>query len=249
MSKVFEEPPAIRRVLFSSKEVEIAGLAEMLVKQLELERKVEEIRENLALRLDFSIPALFSTINPNSESSISVPKFRSYLQNYLHLSLPNDHFSLLIKSLDRDKDDKIDISDISALVIPKGKEYRTVLQERDEFVRKKMNTGVFSVETVELIGELVEAVAEREGEVEGMRQEVVQRNVFSLNRAAHALDARSKGFLTASDFRRFLRNHGKCVTEAELETLMLRYDGDRDGRVSYADLMAELTPKAPRTQY
>lgn len=60
---------------------------------------------------------------------------------------------------------------------------------------------------------------------------------------------RSKGFLTASDFRRFLRNHGKCVTEAELETLMLRYDGDRDGRVSYADLMAELTPKAPRTQY
>lgn len=244
LSKVFEEPPTIRRTLFP-RNAELPELAEVLLKVLELDKAVEDQRETLALRLDFTLPALFSTLDTTGQGYIPLSKLHFRLQEY-QLNLSNDHFSLLAKSLDRDKDEKVQISDIAAVIVPKARQYRTVLSERDEFSRKKMTTGQFSLETSHLIRQILLSTVENEVKMEELRQAIVHRDLFSLFQAAQVLDLRSKGFVTAADFRRYLQGHGKCVTEGELSSILHRFDGDQDGRVSYADLMAELTPKAPK---
>jgi len=244
LSRVFEEPPAIRRTLFP-RGAELPELAEVLIKVLEFDKAVEEQRETLALRLDFTLPALFATLDSAGQGYIPVSKLHFRLRDY-QLSLSNDQFSLLAKSLDKDKDDKVQISDLAAVIVPKGRQYRTVLCERDEFSRKKMATGQFSLETFRLIRQLLLSTVENEVNIEALRQTIVHTDLFSLFKAAQVLDMRSKGFVTAGDFRRFLQGHGKCVTEGELQTIVERFDGDMDGRVSYADLMAELMPKAPK---
>lgn len=244
LSKVFEEPLVVRRALFPGK-ADLPALAEVLIQQLNWAKAVEELRETLALRLDFTLSALFNSLDPPGLGYIPLSKLHFRLNQY-HLNLNNDHFSLLSKALDRDKDDKVLFSDLAAVIVPKGKEYRTVLTERDEFSRKKMAKGTFSLETFNIIRELLLATVGNEVNVEKLRQNIVHEDLFSLSKAVNVLDSRSKGFLTEADFRRFLRSHGKYVTEGELESIMQRYDRDQDGRVSYEEFIEELTPKAPK---
>ena len=244
LSKLFESPPSVRRALFSTGP-ELPQLADVLLSQLEANTIVEETRESLALRLDFTVAALFATLDPNDKGYIAVQALSSRLKMY-RLHLANDQLSLLIKTLDRDKDRKIRLKDIEEAVIPRSKEYRAVVTERDEAHRKKLESSTFSVETMALIKQFFLQVIENEVTNEKLRQEIVQKDLFSLQKAAQVMDSRSKGFLTASDFRSFLKQHGKCLTENELEILMARYDWDRDGRVAYSDLVTELTPKVPR---
>ncbi len=66
---------------------------------------------------------------------------------------------------------------------------------------------------------------------------------YSLRDAFVFLDKQGDGFLTQKGIRDILSDHGYYATERELMSLFSKFDKDKDGLVSFAEFVEELTPK------
>ena len=67
-----------------------------------------------------------------------------------------------------------------------------------------------------------------------------------MNKAFSDLDLDKSGFITMNEFESMLQHHGLPVTQADLQSLMERYDKNGDGRVSYGEFVQEVTPQSPK---
>ena len=67
-----------------------------------------------------------------------------------------------------------------------------------------------------------------------------------MHRAFSDLDLDKDGFITENEFESMLRYHGLPVSQADLKSLMERYDKNGDGRVSYGEFVQEVRPQSPR---
>jgi Ca2+-binding EF-hand superfamily protein len=85
-----------------------------------------------------------------------------------------------------------------------------------------------------------ESLAER------VRQKLSRMPEFSLYQAFMAVDKDRNGFITIDEFQRILNSHNIFASSKDLQSLMGKYDKNRDGRVSYTDFVQEITPKSPR---
>ena len=66
-----------------------------------------------------------------------------------------------------------------------------------------------------------------------------------MHEAFQAVDKDRNGYITFGEFQSLLELHGIFATIKDVESLMDRYDKDKDGRVSYSEFLDEVTPKSP----
>ncbi len=66
-----------------------------------------------------------------------------------------------------------------------------------------------------------------------------------MNEAFSALDNYNSNFVTKDQFSHLLAGHRFWATENELQTLVDRFDKNKDGRVSSSEFVKEMTPTSP----
>jgi len=66
---------------------------------------------------------------------------------------------------------------------------------------------------------------------------------FSYSQAFSLIDANKNGFLAKDEFQGVLEEGSFFATNKELDMLLMRFDRDRDGKVTYSEFFAEMAPK------
>jgi len=82
-----------------------------------------------------------------------------------------------------------------------------------------------------------------EVEQDRLRVGVTRRHNFDSREAFIALDIDRDQYICKDDLRQFFSNNGQYVPEKDLCGLIERYDRNRDGKISYTEFAAELTPR------
>jgi hypothetical protein len=74
--------------------------------------------------------------------------------------------------------------------------------------------------------------------LESLRKRLSNRPYFNSHDAFKTCDLNDNGFITVEEIQSFLRIHNYFPTEGELQLLRERYDKNKDGRISYAEVSA-----------
>lgn len=98
----------------------------------------------------------------------------------------------------------------------------------------------------EVLNTLSEAI-QLERRLEKSKQDIVLRPDFNTFDVFRMFDEKSDGAITIVDFQRGLRDLVINYTESDSELFFRRYDRNRDGRLSFSEFVAALTPDDPYT--
>jgi Ca2+-binding EF-hand superfamily protein len=78
---------------------------------------------------------------------------------------------------------------------------------------------------------------------ECIRVRISKRSNFTIKNAFSYTDKDFDGYLSQNDVREMLSEHGFFATERELNSIMHKFDKDRDMKISFSEFIDELTPK------
>ena len=73
-----------------------------------------------------------------------------------------------------------------------------------------------------------------------------QRSLFNIYDAFRTLDLNNDGQISYEELKEMLRCYGIFTCENDMQTLMKRFDKDRDGTIKYAEFAKEMIPKSPK---
>lgn len=130
-------------------------------------------------------------------------------------------------------------------VSPSSKEYASIITGRPEFFsRKDISPGdYFNVDTRNELRAMFKIMFHTERATECLRARIAKRPHFSLEQAFNYVDRLSDGAITGPEIRDMLAEHGFFATEKELQFILLKFDKDRDQKVSYSEFVEEMAPR------
>lgn len=247
-TSVFSPSPSInqtpqkfktKRPSKSKKTSQIGKFARFLMQQVMLEKELEEKRKVLALRLDFTIGKLFSFMNQSATGFISLKEFDESLRK-LGILPELNQCHLLFRQYDRDDDNFLNFWDFCEIFNPRTSEYCELLLSR---VTSKDQREDFSLETLEMIVDTFILILNIQSVTEELKQKLYKKN-FNIQNIFSKIDMNSLGFLTKGCFRNLLRKYKFYVTERDLEGILVGYDSNKDGKITYAKFVQGICLKS-----
>ncbi|CAG9317494.1 unnamed protein product [Blepharisma stoltei] len=218
---------------------ELVMLANIFQDHIIFDKDLEKIRDQLALRLDFTIPELFFLFSPDSSGHISELDFENGLRLFSILPQGNQSY-LLFRRYDGNGDGKLDLDDFYYIFLPRSCNYSHLLKERIADPKFK---GRLSIETQNLVRECFRTLFIVEESLEGMRQKLNSRPNFDSSNLYEALVSGQSDYITIHEFRDVLRRNNYFPTEKDLDALFSFFDTNRDGKVTYIEFIQALSPK------
>jgi len=217
-------------------------LVEALKEQIDLDKDLELCKQDLALRADFNILDAFRIFDVQGKGCLSISELESGIQE-LGIVLNLSDLHLCIRQFDKRSDGKIRYSDFCDTVTPKQAEYCNLLNNRTPN-ETSMKKYAFCSETRAQLVRLFQLIFKVEKASEDLRYRLSSAK-FNIHQAFEMIDRNQTGWITGEEFRVFLRDHGIYTSDKDLMILMLRYDKNQDGKVSYSEFVQEISPKSP----
>eukprot|EP01017_Pseudomicrothorax_dubius_P043290 TRINITY_DN7181_c0_g1_i1.p1 TRINITY_DN7181_c0_g1~~TRINITY_DN7181_c0_g1_i1.p1 ORF type:complete len:458 (-),score=89.22 TRINITY_DN7181_c0_g1_i1:120-1493(-) len=210
--------------------------------QLDLERDLENIKEDLVSKSDFTFPAAFREFDTNDSGLVSLQEltaaFRRLGVEYNEIDL--DLFLTRLRNLGFDK---LGINEFKRFLLPLS------LKLKPHLVDERTNSrGTLGRETRALYIRFWKSTLASETEHERIRQKLLLALKGTIEDAFREIDFNDSGYLTIEELLRFLMNHGYHVSRGEIHLLLDRYDrfNGKDGRLSLQEVLEELRPKSRR---
>ncbi|EGR31118.1 hypothetical protein IMG5_117610 [Ichthyophthirius multifiliis] len=227
------------------KQHEEEQLVKALKQQVLIDKDVEELKNQIALRSDFKIEDAFRIIDQKGNGYVSKLEFEVALNDIGIFPTKNELY-LFFQRYDKDNDGLLQYSDFNDLITPANSEYAYLFKRREPLYCDPEN-GLFnfSVETRRLFQKLMNKILQSEVEAELIRQQLNRRPFFSIQNAFQAIDSLDSGFITLQDFKQILNEYGIFATRDDLNNLVKRYDKNEDSKVTYREFVKELLPKSP----
>lgn len=214
--------------------------------QIMILREIEAAKNELATRPDFNVLDSFMMFDLEDKGFITVTELEETLQA-LGVRLLDDEGFLLMKRYDENNDLKLEYRDIDAMLTPKDPDYARLLYGRQPIkAPDHQRRRIFSRETHQRLLTLLKLHLEAEKLTEAHRQELEEIMQADTAFAFKSLDRLSDGFISKDELEGALADFGFYVTWRDLECLFERYDRNKDGLVSYAEFVQELTPQSPK---
>ena len=210
--------------------------------EIKISRDIEKKKNELSLKHDFNIPDAFRLFDQSDSGLVTLPDLQETF-TYFNFSAPKDEIYLLLKHYSNCG--QLNISEFSEMISPKQEEYNRILRNRSSNMPES-DFPLFSSETLKTFLEMFRLMLDAESLAERVRQKLSRMPDFSLYQAFMAVDKDRNGFITIDEFQRILNSHNIFASSKDLQSLMGKYDKNRDGRVSYTDFVQEITPKSPR---
>jgi Ca2+-binding EF-hand superfamily protein len=209
--------------------------------QIDSDAQLSQALYKLALQEDFSLEAAFEFFDKLSEGYLVLADFEE-TTSQLEVPTCKLELMLLMQHYDKDYDGRLNYADFCAMFT-----CRLPVQAQSP---KSLRS--FSSQTLRLLKAALSLHLKCEAEAENRRQKLHQSATLSLYSVFTALDHDEDNYLTPPDLLTAFDSLQIGVSDSDLRGLVLRYDHDEDGRVSFADFLHEVTPKlrtSPQKRY
>jgi Ca2+-binding EF-hand superfamily protein len=227
------------------KEIEESQLARALKEQADLDRDLENLKNELSLKSDYNLLDAFRFFDQEGRGFITKTELR-FGFNEFGLYPTSDECYLIMRKYDTDNDGLLRYADFAEMMTPKASEYANILNDRiPTYADKNRLNLVFTYTTKNSMKLVLNSILKNENASEDIRLRLNRRPLFSVYESFKALDKSDKGFVSLSEFKDMLIENGIYASYKDLDNLVHRYDKNQDGRVSYYDFVQEMTPKSP----
>ena len=224
---------------------EESELVNIFFQQINLERDLNAAKKDVALCSDFNLLDAFQMFDINDIGYVGEYDMEDTLVE-LGIRPTREELLLLFKHYSMLNNRRLSYSEFSKLVTPKELEYSRILSNRTAFnVGRAERRRVFGADTLYKLTKVMRLHLESEIVAESLRKRLARRPSFSMHEAFQAVDKDRNGYITFGEFQGMLEQYGIFATAKDVESLMDRYDKDKDGRVSYSEFLDEVTPKSP----
>jgi len=221
-------------------------LAKSLREQIDLDKQLENQKNDLAMRSDFNLLDAFRFFDIHGKGYITKSELKEGY-NQFDIYPTNNELYLVMRKFDKDNDGLLRFADFCEFFSPKQTEYASILNNRiPSYSSKKNLSDTFSSESKHLIRKVLNYIVNNEVYSEEVRQKLARRPLFDIYEAFKALDKDNLGYISINEFRDLLAEHGSFPSNKDLLNLMKRYDRNQDGKVTYSEFVQELTPKSPQ---
>jgi hypothetical protein len=120
------------------------------------------------------------------------------------------------------------------MISPNDKEYKRTLElRRPSYIK---GPDCFLPSTKFLLQSVLKLVFSSEAKVEGWRQRLDRTSGFRMRLTFDKIDRIDKGYYHESDLIGFLQRSNITYLNKDLDLLFARFDKNRDGLVSYAEV-------------
>ena len=214
----------------------------VLTQQLRIEKFLDSSKIDLVSCSDFNLADNFKFFDKQDLGIINEFELEDTLVD-LGVRPLREEINLIFQHFCSSK--KFSFTEFSRLFLPFEPEYQIILDSRVKSPKARSRKR-FSEETNYRLGKLLKIHLESEGFCENLRQGITSKPGFSIYDTFKQLDHDQKGFITEKDFQLALDPHSELLTPTDLKTLVLRYDLNNDGKISYSEFLEEITPKLPQ---
>lgn len=187
----------------------------------------------------------FQVIDKHSKGWVTAPEISEALADFGSFPHKEDVY-LFVRRYDLDSDGRLLYSDFCDAFTPQDTLSAQILTKRPaNYLQMGFNRiNFFARDTRELLMRAFRTHFSIEETAELLRKRLSRRPQFSVHDAFTTLDGTDSGYLTANDLQRLLLEHRVFMTAKELQLLFLRFDRNKDGRISYSEFMEEMIPKS-----
>lgn len=211
------------------------NLAELIMKIIEGENKVEILRKCLCENYEFAPYVLFKSLCKVYPDSILPKDIKDFLQQN-NEEVSDQEVYLLVRQYSSLQNGRLNEEDFSHFVLTSTNETLPSLVVQ-RFHVKDLRPGVrFSFMS------LLKEELRLQREVEASKVKLFQDPDFSLWKAFEHLNSGGKGYISEADFTDFIQKSGRFIGAADYDALMRRIDLEDDLVISYNEFLEALLP-------
>ena len=193
------------------------------IKKYDME--IESFRSSLSSNQSFSPLALFSFLDQNLKSFITLNELRAFLLSE-NANFDENKLRKLIHNFDKDNDFSLNLHEFTALIQSKrNKEKKEFLSNYKTDVPDEIKTDLKNLteKQMELITELNE-----------IAKEIKNSEIFSTYEAFTVIVGLDK-YITKKNLGKFLSDNFIEASEDDVNNIMFRIDADNDDKISYEE--------------
>ena len=187
--------------------------------------EIESFRSSISSIPEFTPLSLFSYLDKNLKSFLSLNDFKSFLSSE-NVSFDEIKLRKLIHNFDKDGDFSLNL-----------KEFTYLIQSK----RKKIKNEYFPNLKLELNQEIkndLKTILEKEmdliKELNDIAKEIINSENFSTYEAFTLIVGKEK-YITKKNFGKFLNDNYMEISDEDVEQIMFRIDADNDDKISYEE--------------
>ena len=151
-----------------------------------------------------------------------------------------DEMDLFMKRYDRDLDNRLRFSEFSEAVTSIDSYYSSIINRRSSNnVRGRLyaRDDCFLSSTKIEFRNVMRTHFKIELYSEQLRQRLNKRPGFNVHEAFVSCDLNEDGTISKEELRRLIESRGFYVSEKEMVSLVEKIDKDKDGRISYSEVL------------
>mmetsp|Transcript_31612 Transcript_31612/g.28759 ORF Transcript_31612/g.28759 Transcript_31612/m.28759 type:complete len:573 (-) Transcript_31612:843-2561(-) len=227
-------------------EIEDHQLATALKEQMDVDRDLQTQLNELALRTDFNLLDAFRFFDKDGKGSVTKTEFKLGC-NEFGLFPTYDEIYLVMRKYGNEHDQLMRYNDFATMLTPKDPECALHLEKKvPSYADQSELSLIFNSTTRFKVKQALNSIINNENASEDIRLRLNKRQFFSVYEAFKTLDKHNLGNVNLTDFKQALVDFGIYATLKDLDNLLIRYDKNQDGKVSYYDFVQEMTPKSPQ---
>ncbi len=164
------------------------GLGRLLKRQAQLEKSIESLRQDLAMRKDVTLASMCAVFR--FAGDVSAEEFLGAISR-LGIRVTKEEMLRLFNRFDRDSDGRLNYTELCEVFLPVRAEYASVLAHRT-------GPAEMGKESAELVGRLMREYLDAELEIGNVKREMRGER---LGNAFAECDLRGRGFFDVGDVR------------------------------------------------
>ena len=193
------------------------------IKKYEVE--IESFRSSLSSNQNFSPLALFSFLDQNLKSFITLNDLRAFLASE-NANFDEKKLRKLIHNFDKDNDFSLNLHEFTALIQSKRN------KEKKEFLSNYKTDVPDEIKTD--LRDLLEKEMELIAELNEIAKEIKNSEIFSTYEAFTVIVGLDK-YITKKNLGKFLSDNFIEASEDDVNNIMFRIDADNDDKISYEE--------------
>ena len=208
---------------------------------LNLEIKIEEIKNQLALCTDIVLLELYYLFlqNNNNINKISKNNFQETIKKFNILATQTE-IELIFKTYDKDNDDHIDFTEFTKIFLPYDKQYAKLMENKIE----SEGDQIISNESKILLVKFFTNLILNENTIEANRQKLCNKENFSAYEEFSKIKSIYNNKADFDSLYSFMKEFNLVNNNhSQIYLVFKRFDKDSDGKISFNEFVQEITPK------
>ena len=227
LSNSYVQAPSQSKFPMQTYDVDISSLTNILYQIIDFETQLENIRLKLASDPNFNLSSLFALFDHYNNSYISFMDFSETLESF---DIISKNTILLFSYYDITNTGRLTQDNFNAMFLPSNKEGMNIYNKQSYPIQSINNLDLITKTTlVQLFNSLINYMT-----FLSTLPKWYEQNKMVINMLFERYDKGRKGYLDEDDFNVFFANN---INVEDLLLIMERIDRDKDGKITYDDML------------